>query len=53
MNIYLNKKQAMKIILDHVEEELSTEELHNLLAELIKLYKKRDGALIEALRYRL
>lgn len=50
MNLYLNKAQAKKAILDHIQEELTTEEFCSLLIKLIKLYKQFEGAETDELR---
>jgi hypothetical protein len=44
MNVYLSKSQVKKLLLEHIEEELSTEELEALIVQLIKLYKRFEGS---------
>lgn len=53
MLIEVSKTKATKLIINHICEELSTEEFYELLVRLLKLYKKFEGAHIEDFNFLL
>lgn len=49
MWIEVSKSKATKLMMEHIQEELDTEEFHKLLVKLLRLYKKFQGADVESL----
>ena len=50
MNVYLSHAQVKKLLIEHIEEECSTEEFAALIILLIKRYKKFLGADLDVLK---
>jgi hypothetical protein len=50
MNITLSHSQVKRLLIQHIEEECSTEDFAALIVQLIKLYKKFQGADLDELK---
>jgi hypothetical protein len=49
--IEVSKSKVIKLLMEHIQEELTTEEFYELLVKLLKLYKKFDGAAMEDFQF--